>query len=58
LKQKDNRKRTLEGLVKDAGQRGTDFVIAKEKETESSKELSGLYDNSLKAYYKEVKKVR
>ncbi|OQV23837.1 Guanine nucleotide-binding protein-like 3-like protein [Hypsibius exemplaris] len=58
LRQADNRKKgSLESLVKDAGKRSAEFDAAAEMASESSKDLNALYDNSLKAYYREVKKV-
>ncbi|XP_055342918.1 guanine nucleotide-binding protein-like 3 homolog [Paramacrobiotus metropolitanus] len=52
------KKRTLDSVVADAQKRGAAFQQRKSPDTVvNSKELDQLYDNSLKTYYKEVKKV-
>ncbi|GAU93173.1 hypothetical protein RvY_05152 [Ramazzottius varieornatus] len=54
-KEKHGKVKTLEGMVSDADRRNTKFD-AQEVSVDNSA-LGGLYDNSLKAYYREVKKV-
>lgn len=56
-KKANSKKRSLEGLVQDAVTRGDTFEDTAAASSPAVKELNGLYDNSLKAYYKEVKKV-